>query len=173
MKQRIRLTESDLHRIVKESVKRVLNEESPYDNDGRFYDVIDRSLSQNTDGNAYVSRFYSGPNQITIAVYVTNDIRNTKRAVIETMKKFYYEYYTSGANGKYVMMTFKQNGNEVTESMGKKVTKGKSYWGETNKRQNYNPYYDDEMRINYTGGRPGVMWDADETPLKYKQSKFQ
>ena len=89
------------------------------------------------------------------------------------MKKFYYEYYTSGANGKYVMMTFKQNGNEVTESMGKKVTKGKSYWGETNKRQNYNPYYDDEMRINYTGGRPGVMWDADETPLKYKQSKFQ
>ena len=58
--------------------------------------------------------------------------------------------------------------NEVTESIGKKVTKGKSYWGDTKKHQTYDPYTDDEMRINYTGGRPGVMWDADETPLKYK-----
>lgn len=29
MKQRIRLTESDLHRIIKESVKRILNEHKP------------------------------------------------------------------------------------------------------------------------------------------------
>ena len=122
----IRLTESDLHRVVKESVDRILNENSPYDNDSIFYDVIDRSLSQNTDYKASVSRFYSDQNQITIAVFVTNDIRNTKRAVIETMKRFFYEYCTSGANGKYVMMTFKQKGYELDESMGKIIVKGET-----------------------------------------------
>ena len=43
MKKRIRLTESDLHRIVKESVKRVIKEQ--YDETTHFYriDVIDQN----------------------------------------------------------------------------------------------------------------------------------
>ena len=45
MKQRIRLTESDLHRIVKESVKRVLKEdewqEPDYSANGKWYVAAD------------------------------------------------------------------------------------------------------------------------------------
>ena len=46
MKQRIRLTESDLHRIVKESVKRILREdewqEPDYSAYGKWYVAADR-----------------------------------------------------------------------------------------------------------------------------------
>lgn len=71
----------------------------------------------------------------------------------------------------------KESVNRILNETGKKVTKGKSYWNDsnkrqTNKRQTYEYPYD-EMDIKYTGGRPGVMWDADETPLRFKQSKFQ
>lgn len=54
MKQRIRLTESDLHRIVKESVKRALREETANDE----YQV---NVSETVDGQtvAWVSRYDS------------------------------------------------------------------------------------------------------------------
>lgn len=42
MRQRIRLTEGDLHRIVKESVKRALNEDFERD----FYDNKDTQLNK-------------------------------------------------------------------------------------------------------------------------------
>ena len=34
MKQIIRLTETDLHRVIKETVKQVLNEDESFDNNG-------------------------------------------------------------------------------------------------------------------------------------------
>ena len=47
MKKVIRLTESDLHRIIKESVKRILKEDSTFDNHiagNIFDDIIQRGL---------------------------------------------------------------------------------------------------------------------------------
>ena len=104
MKKVIRLTENELHRIVKESVIRVLKESSPYDNDGSIYDGIDSKLSQ--IGDAYVSKFYSDEHQITIAAH-RNIGRDGRNEIIDMMKNLGYEYYTAGANDEYVMMTFK------------------------------------------------------------------
>lgn len=112
-KKLIRLTEGDLHRIVKESVKKILKEEEVNGQlfglsklQGReLYDSIDENLKQ-FDGDAYVSRFYSDENQITIAA--NNAIgRDGRREIIEMMKNYGYDYYTSGANDGYIMMTFK------------------------------------------------------------------
>ena len=109
MKKLIRLTESDLHRIVKESVNRILKE-----TEGQLFgltkmqgeelwDAIDKHLQQL--GDAYVSKFYSDEHQITIAL--NSNIRGGKGEIIEIMKNFGYDYYTSGANDEYIMMTFK------------------------------------------------------------------
>ena len=98
MKRKIRLTESDLHKIVKESVKRVLKEGNIRD----LFDKIDEQLSAVCD--AHVSRFYSGENNITIAVSRRNAM--CKNDVIAIMKDFGYDLYDTGANGEYLMMTF-------------------------------------------------------------------
>lgn len=42
VKQRIRLTESQLHRVIKESVKRVLNEAASYEHEPPYYWSISR-----------------------------------------------------------------------------------------------------------------------------------
>lgn len=54
MKTIIRLTESDLHRIVKESVKRILKEDSTFDNHiaGNIYDdIIQKGLYRRLQPN--------------------------------------------------------------------------------------------------------------------------
>lgn len=110
MKKTIRITESDLHRIVKESVQKVINEV-----EGQFFgltkiqgkelwDAIDKHLQQL--GDVYVSKFYSDENQITVAAN-RNIGREEKKEVIEIMKNFGYNYYTSGANDEFIMMTFR------------------------------------------------------------------
>ncbi len=99
MKRRIRLTEGDLHRIVKESVNRVIKESQ----EELLWDEIDSQLQQL--GDARVSKFYSDEYQITIAL--NSNIRGGKREVIGIMQNFGYDYYTSGANDEYIMMTFK------------------------------------------------------------------
>ena len=114
MKKVIRLTEQDLHRIVKESVQRVLKEETGGQLFGltkiqgaELWDAIDKHLRQL--GDVYVSRFYSDEDQITIAAN-KNIGREGRKEVIETMKNFAYDYYTSGANDEFIMMTFKPMG---------------------------------------------------------------
>ena len=63
-KRLIRLTESDLHRIVKESVKRILKEDSTFDNHiaGNIYDdIIQRGLYRRIQPNMlkdYIMRAY-------------------------------------------------------------------------------------------------------------------
>lgn len=43
MKRRVRLTESDLHKIIKKSVNRVLNEKyDPYENGDEYEEITDR-----------------------------------------------------------------------------------------------------------------------------------
>ncbi len=64
MKQIIRLTESDLHKIIKESVKRILKEDSTFDNHiaGNIYDdIIQRGLYRRVQPNQlkdYIMRAY-------------------------------------------------------------------------------------------------------------------
>ena len=102
MNKKIRLTEGDLRRIVRESINRVLTE-----SDGGVWDAIDIELGQ--VGDVRISRFYSDDNQVTVAVnrVVGGD---GKRVVVGIMKKFGYEYYDAGGNGEYVMMTFNKVG---------------------------------------------------------------
>jgi hypothetical protein len=57
MKKVIRLTESDLHRIIKESVKRVLKEDTTFDNhiaDKIFDDMVQKGLYRRMDNQMYV-----------------------------------------------------------------------------------------------------------------------
>ena len=66
MKKVIRLTESDLHRIVKNSVQRIISEGY---GDTSLWDEIDQRLQSLGRGvDAYVSRFYSDDNNICVAV---------------------------------------------------------------------------------------------------------
>ena len=110
MKKVIRLTENDLHRIVRNSVKRILKE-----SEGQLFgltkmqgeelwNAIDNELQQL--GDVYVSKFYSDEYQITIAAN-RNIERSGRKEIIEIMKNFGYDYYTAGANDEYIMMTFK------------------------------------------------------------------
>ena len=69
-----------------------------------LWNAIDRHLQQL--GDVYVSKFYSDENQITVAAN-KNIGRGGKKEAIEIMKNFGYNHYTSGANGEYIMMTFK------------------------------------------------------------------
>ena len=57
MKKIIRLTESDLHRIIKESVKRVLKEDTTFDNhiaDKIFDDMVQKGLYRRMNNQMYV-----------------------------------------------------------------------------------------------------------------------
>ena len=106
MRKVIRLTESDLHHIIKESVKKTLRRI----NEGReMYDRIDAELSK--FGDAHVSRFYSDENQITLAVHKSI----SRKPIIDLMQKFGYDYYTAGGNDDYIMMSFEPNGEEWPE----------------------------------------------------------
>ena len=64
MKKIVRLTESDLHKIIKESVKRILKEDSTFDNHiaGNIYDdIIQRGLYRRIQPNQlkdYIMRAY-------------------------------------------------------------------------------------------------------------------
>lgn len=132
--KRYRLTESRLRGMIREAVKSILNENDwqkptnwkdtewkgtyededgaiympdddiPKDIDGNIYDKIDSMLSQIGD-NVYVSRFYSDENQITIAAH-KNIGREGRKEVINVMKEFGYDLYTTGGNDDFIMMTF-------------------------------------------------------------------
>lgn len=110
----IRLSEANLNSIVKNTIKSVLREEFgrelDYGNDHELdkrknrrdlYDEIDNRLQK--FGDAYVSRFYSDENQITLAVHKSINMRNK---IQEMMSLFGFELYTTGANDDYIMMTF-------------------------------------------------------------------
>ena len=110
----IRLSEANLNSIVKNTIKSVLREEFgrelDYGNDHELdnnkkrrdlYDEIDSRLQK--FGDAYVSRFYSDKNQITLAVHKSINMRNK---IQEMMSLFGFELYTIGANDDYIIMTF-------------------------------------------------------------------
>lgn len=80
------------------------DDDIPKDIDGNIYDKIDSMLSQ-IDDNVYVSRFYSDENQITIAAH-KNIGGEGRKEVINIMKEFGYDLYTTGANDDFIMMTF-------------------------------------------------------------------
>ena len=163
-KKIIRLTESDLHRVVKESVQAILPK-----NLYSVFQVIDKSLSQ-IDNDTYVSRFYSDENQITIAVSRSVN-RIGRQKIIEIMKDYGYRFYTSGANGEYIMMTFKPI--IVTESNGK----GENNWG--NKGLPYG-FQDDghgrRIHVSHKGKIDGwnngeYGWGRIESPREVKKHK--
>ena len=56
MKRRVRLTESDIHRIVKESVRRVLNEGEPVYDD-RYLDNYRKQMSFKREVLAFLEKF--------------------------------------------------------------------------------------------------------------------
>ncbi len=90
--------ESRLRGMIREAVRSALNE------NGDIYDNIDSKLSQIGD-DVYVSRFYSDENQITIAAH-KNIGREGRKEVINIMKEFGYDLYTTGGNDDFIMMTF-------------------------------------------------------------------
>lgn len=106
-KNTINITESQLHKIISEKIKKVLNESLGMENgtEETPYDEIDNRLQE--IGDAHVSRFYSDENQITLAVNMNTGSEGRFEAK-DIMQNFGYELYDTGANGKYVMMTFKR-----------------------------------------------------------------
>lgn len=81
MKKVIRLTEGDLHRIVKESVKRILKEDTWFDNhiaDNIFDDMVQKGLYRRMNNSAYVEwimdSYGLGENQRNIAEKVADKL---------------------------------------------------------------------------------------------------
>ena len=92
MKKRIRLTESDLHRIVNRSVKRVLREESQKDS---ILFNVGRALSQYYNSNI-VNYDANDSNENVIAITVQcnpNEIQQYRSGIDRIMQNFGFSYY--------------------------------------------------------------------------------
>ena len=107
-KKIIRLRESDLHRIVKESVDNIVNG-NLYGlqrmEGNELFDDITSNLQRL--GDARVSKFYSDDYNITI---IAN--RNiSRRAIDDIMFGYGYSLYTAGADGSDIMYTYQKGFN--------------------------------------------------------------
>ena len=81
-KRLIRLTESDLHRIVKESVNKVLNEELPKKDWGGINIAYSGKVNKNEWDNGFQGYFVCTPNDGV-------KYCSTKREAIAIVKQFY------------------------------------------------------------------------------------
>lgn len=105
-KKLIKLTESDLHRIIKESVKKVLKENLYGMNrlQGKeLYDRIDEYLSE--IGDVEVCRFYCTDSIINIAMNQALG-REGQSKIFNIMRNLGYKCVNAGGNGKYIMFDF-------------------------------------------------------------------
>ena len=97
MKKTIRLTESDLHRIVKESVNRILRESkynyydsSPYDE----YNEFDRNMNDEIESDCYEAKF-----KLTKGDYSKNTINTLLNGIKEGDEEAIDAYYYAKMNG--------------------------------------------------------------------------
>jgi len=81
MKKIIRLTEGDLHKIIKESVKRILKEDTWFDNhiaDNIFDDMVQKGMYRRMNNSSYVEwimdSYGLGENQRNIAEKVAEKL---------------------------------------------------------------------------------------------------
>ena len=81
MKRRIRLTESDLHRIVKKSVNRVLNE--------GLWNAIERDKYQAYDMFVNFIKNYYAPNDDNKAYEIEDDVNNWMIRMMEDLDSKY------------------------------------------------------------------------------------
>lgn len=88
MKKIIRLTESDLHRIIKESVKRVLKEDTTFDNhiaDKIFDDMVQKGLYRRMNNQMYVDWIMDSyglkENQRNVAEMVADKLDNYRMSM--------------------------------------------------------------------------------------------
>jgi hypothetical protein len=116
-KQLIKLTEGDLHKIIKESVNKVLKENLYGMNrlqGEELYDRIDEYLSK--IGDAKVCRFYCTNSIINIAMNQTLG-REGKNKIFNIMENLGYKCVNAGGNGEYIMYDFKFDLQENTKKM--------------------------------------------------------
>lgn len=107
---KIRLSESKLHKVIKESVDNTLSE--PRGNlyglqplQGReLFDTITGYLQHL--GDVRVSNFYSDENQITIAMH--RSASGKRKEIDEIMGNIGYTLDDTGANDDYVMLSYKK-----------------------------------------------------------------
>lgn len=108
-KKTIKLTESELHNIIKESVNHILNENLYGMNrlQGKeLYDRIDEYLSK--IGDAEVCRFYCTDSIINIAMnQALGDEGKSK--IFNIMGNLGYKCVNAGGNGEYIMFDFKSD----------------------------------------------------------------
>ena len=88
MKKVIRLTESDLHRIIKESVKRILKEDTTFDNhiaDKIFDDMVQKGLYRRMNNQMYVDWIMNSyglkENQRNVAEMVADKLDNYRMSM--------------------------------------------------------------------------------------------
>ena len=125
-KQVIKLTESDLHKIIKESVNNILNEQLYGMNrlqGEELYDRIDEYLSK--IGDARVSRFYCTDSIITIAMNQTLG-KEGKNQIFNIMDNLGYKCVNAGGNGEYIMYDFKFDLKESINKLANKLNENQS-----------------------------------------------
>lgn len=116
-KKLVRLTESDLQNIIKESVNSILNEKLYGMNrlqGEELYDRIDEYLSK--IGDVKVCRFYCTDSTINIAMNQTLG-REGKNKIFNIMENLGYKCVNAGGNGEYIMYDFKFDLQENTKKM--------------------------------------------------------
>ena len=161
-KQVIRLTEGDLHRIIKESVDNILSE--PHGNlyglkplqGQELFDRITGYLQR--FGDVRVSNFYSDEYRITIAMH--KSVRGKRKEIDEIMENFGYTIYDAGANDDYVMLTYKKR--SLKES--KETISAHKFLPELNKT--YTHLYREYSRWQYSPAKPEGMDEAIDAIIK-------
>ena len=98
-KQVIRLTESDLHKIIKESVKNILKEDF-YDN---MYNLHDFEHFNNDDNNDYYTAYVvvNNGDGAVLSNYSENDLEDAIEEARELARKYKFStFYVCGCDDK-------------------------------------------------------------------------
>ena len=97
----VRLTESELRKVIQESISMVLNENLTSEEFDRIDDMLEKY------GDVCVFRFYSDLDDLTISA--NKDVMQQKDAIVNDMKRFGYILYTVNSDGDYIMLEFKRD----------------------------------------------------------------
>lgn len=99
MKQRIRLTESDLHRMIKESVRQVLREGNSFSNMGIEDNELVKIASQGDYMTAYIDYLKEGWDNPSSAPNLEEFIQMVKNQTIRYVEDENGIYYVNDWNG--------------------------------------------------------------------------
>lgn len=163
-KKLVRLTESDLQNIIKESVNSILNEKLYGMNrlqGEELYDRIDEYLSK--IGDVKVCRFYCTDSTINIAMNQTLG-KEGKSKIFNIMGNLGYKCVNAGGNEEYIMYDFKsdlqENINKLTNKLNESEENIPAHKFLLELNKTYHNLHREYSKWQYSPAKPEGMDDA-------------